>query len=183
MGSRLVIPASGVPIGSIHYFGAATPPKGFLIADGSILLRATYAKLFSVIGVQFGSGDGHTTFALPDLRGEFIRGLDMGRGIDGDGPRHIGWVQGDEIRHHKHHVAGNTGNAGHHDHATLISPGDYSGGYDGAITTSPAGAPSWQWGKVSATGTHSHYFAVDSHGTGGAETRPRNMSLLPCIKY
>lgn len=102
MGSRLVIPASGVPIGSVHYFGSTEAPKGFLIANGALLLRSSYAKLFAVIGEQFGAGDGVTTFALPDLRGEFVRGADMGRGVDAG--RVFGSVQADELKSHRHTV-------------------------------------------------------------------------------
>ena len=51
-----------------------TAPDGWLICDGSQVSRTTYSDLFSVIGTTFGSGDGSTTFTLPDLRAVFIRG-------------------------------------------------------------------------------------------------------------
>lgn len=53
----------------------ASDIDGFLLCDGSTVSRTTYAGLFSVIGVNFGNGDGGTTFNLPDYRGKFIRGL------------------------------------------------------------------------------------------------------------
>lgn len=51
-----------------------TAPDGWLICDGSQISRTTYSDLFSVIGTTFGSGDGSTTFTLPDLRAAFVRG-------------------------------------------------------------------------------------------------------------
>lgn len=55
--------------GQIIMYGNATPPAGFLAADGSAVSRTTQANLFAVIGTSFGVGDGSTTFNLPDLRG------------------------------------------------------------------------------------------------------------------
>ena len=60
--------------GSVFWFAGKTAPNGFLICDGSLISRVNYSDLFSVIGIEFGSGDGSTTFALPDLRAKFIRG-------------------------------------------------------------------------------------------------------------
>jgi microcystin-dependent protein len=71
-----------VPSGAIMYFAMNTSPAGWLAADGSAVSRTTYATLFSAIGTTFGIGNGSTTFNLPDLRAEFIRGIDNGRGID-----------------------------------------------------------------------------------------------------
>lgn len=62
------------PLGTILPFGSATIPSGWLLCDGTAISRTTYSELFAVIGTAFGSGDGSTTFNLPDLRGEFLRG-------------------------------------------------------------------------------------------------------------
>ena len=62
------------PIGSILPFGGTTAPSGFFLCQGQALSRTEYKELFAVIGTSFGSGDGSTTFNLPDLRGEFLRG-------------------------------------------------------------------------------------------------------------
>ena len=70
------------PAGSIIMFSASTPPSGYLECDGAAVSRTTYADLFAVIGEDFGNGDGSTTFNLPDLRGEFVRGWDNGAGVD-----------------------------------------------------------------------------------------------------
>ena len=62
------------PIGSILPFGGTTAPNGFFLCQGQALSRTDYKDLFDVIGTSFGIGDGSTTFNLPDLRGEFLRG-------------------------------------------------------------------------------------------------------------
>lgn len=70
------------PVGSVYTFAGATVPTGWLKCNGALLSRTTYAALFAVIGTTYGAGDGSTTFALPDLRGEFVRGFDDARGVD-----------------------------------------------------------------------------------------------------
>lgn len=70
------------PAGEVIAFAASTAPGGFLKANGAAISRTTYARLFATIGTTFGVGDGSTTFNLPDLRGEFIRGWDDGRSVD-----------------------------------------------------------------------------------------------------
>lgn len=90
------------PVGTVGYFPAATPPAGWLKANGALVSRTTYAALFAAIGTTYGAGDGSTTFALPDLRGEFVRGLDDGRGVDAG--RGLGTAQADAFRAHTHTV-------------------------------------------------------------------------------
>jgi len=74
--------AALVPPGMINAFAGTTAPAGYLMCDGSAVSRVTYADLFAVIGTTYGVGNGTTTFNVPDLRGEFIRGFDAGRGAD-----------------------------------------------------------------------------------------------------
>ncbi len=74
--------ADGVPIGTVIWHAAQSPPPGFLICDGSAKSRAGFPRLFDVIGTTYGAGDGTTSFNMPDLRGEFIRGWDSGRNAD-----------------------------------------------------------------------------------------------------
>ena len=64
----------GIPVGSIDWFAAATPPAGYLKADGAAVGRQTYPDLFAAIGTTYGEGDGETTFNLPDLIGRFAEG-------------------------------------------------------------------------------------------------------------
>lgn len=88
--------------GIIEMFGGAVAPAGYLECNGAAVSRVTYADLFAVVGVTHGVGDGATTFNLPDLRGEFVRGWDNGRGIDA--PRAFGSAQGDLFKAHVHSV-------------------------------------------------------------------------------
>lgn len=60
--------------GGIVPYTSTTPPSGWLLCDGTAVSRTTYADLFAVVGVTFGSGDGSTTFNLPDLAGRVIAG-------------------------------------------------------------------------------------------------------------
>lgn len=68
--------------GQVVFIAGNAIPTGYLECNGATVSRDTYATLFSAIGSIYGPGDGATTFNLPDLRGEFLRGADNGRGID-----------------------------------------------------------------------------------------------------
>lgn len=70
------------PAGKVAHFAMDTAPAGWIKANGATVSRTTYADLFQAIGTRFGAGDGATTFRLPDLRAEFIRGWDDARGVD-----------------------------------------------------------------------------------------------------
>ncbi|HET8685405.1 MAG TPA: phage tail protein [Methanosarcina sp.] len=72
---------ASVPVGTIIAFTSTTPPAGYIKCNGASLSRTTYNTLFTVIGTTFGAPDS-LTFQVPDLRGEFIRGFDDGRGVD-----------------------------------------------------------------------------------------------------
>jgi microcystin-dependent protein len=67
---------TAAPPGAIMAFAASAAPTGWLICDGSAISRATHATLFAVVGTTWGAGDGSTTFNVPDLRGQFLRGYD-----------------------------------------------------------------------------------------------------------
>lgn len=142
-----------VPAGAVFHFAMGAAPTGWLTCDGSEVSRTTYATLFAAIGTLYGAGNGSTTFNLPDLRGEFIRGADGGRGVDVG--RVLGSWQGDDFRSHAHEISG----------ASLI------------VNKYPAIT---QWSAQVATG----YLEMNGGvvgSSGGAETRPRNIALLPCI--
>lgn len=83
------------------------PPDGYIKAYGAILSRDVYAWLFSKIGTFHGAGDGETTFGTPDLRGEFLRGLDDGRGVDAG--RVLGSFQASQNLSHTHNYLKSTG--------------------------------------------------------------------------
>lgn len=97
------VSANGIPPGSVIHVLMASPPAGYLKANGAAISRTTYAALFAAIGTSFGIGNGTTTFNLPDLRGEFIRGWDDGRGVDAG--RGFGMAQADEFKSHTHGIA------------------------------------------------------------------------------
>jgi len=142
------------PVGTVVYVAYNTAPTGWLKCNGAAISRTTYADLFTKIGTTFGVGNGSTTFNLPDLRGEFIRGWDDGRGVDSG--RTFGSAQAQATGPHNHDVAYGVG-------------GYYPTAYGGYVLNSK---------NYTATNQ-----ALNT-GTGiGTETRPRNISLLPCIKY
>ena len=59
---------AGPPTASLLMWPTATAPNGFLLCNGALVSRATYAALFTIVGTIFGAGDGSTTFTLPDYR-------------------------------------------------------------------------------------------------------------------
>lgn len=65
-----------VPAGCIMQYGASSAPSGWLLCDGSAVSRSTYATLFAIISTTYGSGDGSTTFNLPNLKGRVPVGRD-----------------------------------------------------------------------------------------------------------
>lgn len=93
-------PVNAVPVGAVNTFAMNTAPSGWLSCDGSDVSRTSYPQLFSAIGTVYGSGNGSTTFNLPDLRGEFVRGWDASRGVDTG--RSFGSSQTDELKSHSH---------------------------------------------------------------------------------
>lgn len=151
--------------GHIDYTARTTAPAGWMACDGRALSRAVYASLFAAIGTTYGAGDGSTTFNIPDLRGEFIRGLDSGRGVDSG--RAMGSGQTDAMQGHWHEQYYQTGVA--------------TQGGSGVLSGS---------GTLNAT-LNSSSNAIrqpKSDGSSGtprtaAETRPRNVALLPIIRY
>lgn len=91
---------AGNIVGQVCFFAMNAAPAGFLACDGAAVSRSTYVDLFTATGTLYGAGDGSTTFNLPDLRGEFVRGLDAGRGVDSG--RGIGTAQAQAMQAHTH---------------------------------------------------------------------------------
>lgn len=157
--------------GDISFRAVSSPRTGWLKANGAAVSRTTYAALFAAIGTTFGAGNGSTTFNLPDLRGEFLRGWDDARGVDPG--RGFGTAQLDQMQR----IMGE-GNA---NWATQGASG--TGAFSGTGTvTGTRNSPGV------ATGNN---VIFDSAGSAGArtststsgETRPRNVALLACIKF
>lgn len=96
--------------GMVSAFAANSAPNGWLECDGSAVSRTVYERLFNTIGSTFGAGDGSTTFNLPDLRGEFVRGWDNGKGTDSG--RAFGSSQSDAIGAHTHTYDTSSGTGG-----------------------------------------------------------------------
>jgi len=122
------------------------------IMAGNILGKGYLAGIGMAIGTTFGVGDGSTTFNVPDLRGEFVRGWDDARGVDSG--RVFGSAQTDLLRNHTHDYQ-----------APSISASMTTGASNNVLTSAST-----------ATGN-------PNGGLGGAETRPRNIALLKCIKF
>ena len=89
---------SAVPTGTILPFAGKTVPSGFLSCNKANVSRTTYAKLFSVIGTTYGSGDGSTTFTLPDYRNRFVMGAntasEVGTYLESGAPNITGFITG-----------------------------------------------------------------------------------------
>ena len=105
--------AAAVPVGCIMPFAGPVSniPAGWMLCDGSEVSRSTYANLYNTIGVAWGTGNGSTTFNLPDLRGMFLRGLAgtdtvgdpdantrLANAHGGNSGNNVGSYQGDAIR-------------------------------------------------------------------------------------
>jgi hypothetical protein len=157
-------PTDYAPPGMVAYFARNTAPSGWLKANGAAVSRTTYAALFAAIGTTFGPGDGSTTFNLPDLRGEFLRGWDDGRGVDAG--RGFGSSQGDAIRN----ITGSLVSA-------LLDSVVGTGAFIAEFSDQPSGAGSGGLNKM--TGVFDASRVVPT----AKENRPRNVALLACIKY
>ncbi|MGY0790977.1 phage tail protein [Azospirillum argentinense] len=140
------------PPGQVSYFAMNTPPAGWLKANGAVVSQTTYADLYAAIGTTFNTGgEGVGNFRLPELRGEFVRSWDDGRGIDSG--RALGSWQGDNV----HGPAGG---------GNLILSATDNVGFQGGSTYT---------GALAGT--------IAAFSTTAADTRPRNVALLACIRY
>jgi microcystin-dependent protein len=147
----------GLLLGMITTFPQTTEPTGWLKCNGQAVSRTTYASLFAKVGTTYGVGNGSTTFNVPDLRGEFIRGLDEGRAADTG--RVLGSAQADMLEAHNHNV--------------------------GAFTTSASntGQGVFNFYAVTSHGGGSSFNGYTTSSNGGTETRPRNVAFPFFIKF
>ena len=148
----------------IIYIAGSVPQSGTLAANGQLISRVSYANLFAAIGTTYGAGDGVNTFQVPDLRGEFARGVDNGRGVDTG--RVLGSSQSGSTIVQQRRDTGYGGAAWTDD--SLISDGD-----------SP----------VMSTPANGGLLTMEGGATGAnvrintSKARPRNIALLACIQY
>ncbi|AXH14254.1 hypothetical protein CP985_09080 [Malaciobacter mytili LMG 24559] len=156
-----------VPTGMILISPSSIIPSGFLECNGTELSRTQYAELFAVIGTTYGVGDDITTFNLPDLRGEFIRGFDNGRGIDSG--RVIGSWQKASAQ-----IVDPSLNA---IYATGITNADNNT----SEINDRAGLDTVSASDYNIVAGYSNAIGVGNFNLGG--TRPRNIAMIYCIKY
>ena len=180
-----------VPTGSVHMMATTTAPSGYLKCNGAAVSRTTYADLFAIIGTTHGAGDGSSTFNVPDLRGEFVRGWDDSRGVDSG--RSFGSSQSDANKQHNHTASATTSiSPSSHNHVfpgddQLSFTADNQGGwtnrqtgtfsYDARSSTSGGGII---YRTSDATITGSTTVTVDNSAAG--EARPRNIAMMYVIK-
>lgn len=165
--------------GEIAWFARQTPPAGFLEANGASYATATYPNLFAAIQYAFG-GSG-ANFNVPDLRGEFVRGWDHGRGVDVG--RVFGSLQGDLFLNHNH-----TADLLPDHYHGVQSATAYASGPPGFNVGAGTGGASAQNAQRTVPVRHSDGASggtpsINISTTGGTETRPRNVALLPCIRF
>jgi microcystin-dependent protein len=140
------------PVGAIFHMVRSTVPYGYFEANGQAVSRSTYSDLWNYLG-QPNSGNGSTTFNIPDLRGEFIRGWDNGRGVDNG--RQLFSAQGSTNLEHTHQVGSRD--------STANEGGNYTQEF------------------ISVVNSNGPNITTSSSGTN--ESRPRNIALMPVIKW
>ena len=152
----------GSPIGTIIPYMGTTAPEGFLVCDGAVLNIADYPNLATHFETQFGTknhfgGDGSTTFAVPDLRNEFLRGYHC----NGDEQ-----LSGEDATAHPYFATdSNTHQIYHRDSGYPINADKE---FNSATTAYTQDSKTISW----STNSHKTY-----------SSRPTNVAVLYCIKY
>lgn len=152
-------------VGSIIPFAGSTIPTGFLVCDGRAIDRSTYSQLFDVIGTTYGSGDGISTFNLPNLVGRTFVGASQTLDIGNNGGEEAHSLLSTEFAEHDHGIPGH----GHSSAFTFKTP---------ELThtvTQPATTYTATWGTVNPNlGSGINAYT----GSGTAEmTRSTNLSV------
>ncbi len=169
------------PAGIIIPFAgpAENIPAGWMLCDGSAISRSEYANLYNAIGVCWGTGDGATTFNLPDLRGMFLRGVSGDSGNDADADSRI--VLKDN--------GGNTGNnvGSYQGDAIRNITGSHGSGekYNDIPATGAFYKQSWT-NRTAGDGTNNpqaYGFDASRVVPVGSDNRPKNVYVTYIIKY
>jgi len=168
-----------VPTGSVHLMASTTAPSGYLKCNGAAVSRTTYADLFAEIGTAFGAGDGSSTFNVPDLRGEFVRGWDDSRGVDSG--RNFATAQSSQNKQHNHSAsATSTVHDPGHNHVYIDQQAHNEGYRPWKAGDNDCGQrnknTSSQFTGISVS------TSVSVANDGGSEARPRNIAMMYIIK-
>jgi len=154
--------ANALPTGSYIQFAGSQAPDGFLVCNGGEISRTTYSQLFAVIGTTYGSGDGSTTFNLPNLIDRFLQGSETSGTIKDAGlPNITGTIR-----------IGQTDNApASYTNGCLTITSSTKGGFSRAATTTSA--------------TDLGIYASNSNSIYGSSStvQPPALTCLICIKY
>lgn len=156
---------NGNPVGTVISFAGSSAATGYLVCDGSSVLVANYPDLYAAIGDAWG-GDGGTNFNLPDLRGQFMRGVDNGSGVDPDvagrTALNAGGNTGDAVGSYQDHQF--------EDHTHSLNRGEHH--VNGA-----------NFSQSPNDHTYPTNTSLPTSGNHGSETRPKNAYVLFMIKY
>ena len=161
--------ADGVPTGSVYTFATTSVPSGYLECNGAAVSRSTYSNLFSIISTTWGAGDGSSTFNLPDLRGQFVRGWDNSAGVDSG--RSFASSQSDQNKSHNHSVT----DPGHN-HTIGNYGGSFGGGSGATVFRSDVSGTNSTIIQDATTG-------ISIANDGGTEVRVKNKALMYVIKF
>lgn len=162
------------PAGAIMQYAGSSAPTGWLIADGSAVSRTTYAALFAVISTTYGSGNGSTTFNLPNLKGKVSVGRDSADtafdvlGETGGAKTHT--LTSAEMPSHTHTDSG-------HSHGFSGGGGWAAGPADGSRFRADANSPlnSWSFNILASTAN------LQNTGGGGAHNNLQPYIVLNYI--
>lgn len=160
------------PVGLISAFGGDIAPFGWLICDGREVSRLDYSSLYSVIGTIYGSGDGSTTFNLPDLRKMIPIGYSNAdtdySTLGGQIGSETHSLTVDELAKHSH--PNSVSNAGGHNHLMYNKWNTYQGGdTSGNGFTSPGNGwnqDGWSDNYTSSVDDHKHTVTIEDTGKG-----------------
>ncbi|WP_404938411.1 phage tail protein [Pseudomonas sp. JDS08PS003] len=160
---------SALPVGAMVPFPKGTVPAGFLEVDGSVQSAATYPDLAAYLGTTFNTGgEGAGNFRLPESRGEFLRGWDHGRGVDAG--RALGSEQQDALQN----ITGESSTFPTGNTAPLNSSGVFKTNARSGVPTGIAGGGAWSSASLD--------FDASRVARTAAETRPRNLAVMWCLK-
>lgn len=197
-------PAAIVPPGTLIQSFSRKAPAGTLRANGAMVSRTTFARLFAEIGTLYGVGDGVSTFHLPDTRGLFFRDVDDGRGFDpgriqgtaqfSQNLWHIHGASMTEAGWHYHPGSSvSISEGGAHPHTIRMGSNDIAGAYPDLVAPGGGAVQSTaavNWGgahahiaSLSMIGDGSHVHGLTIIGDGGNESRPVNLAIYTYIKY